>query len=75
MLQQGLDAVGTEPAPVHVRKQRCCSFPQWFLEPCLERTPSKCGQLSGSLLPPFPDASYVCSRPEVDGIPVKASQL
>ncbi|MGY4257800.1 hypothetical protein ACVI1L_004868 [Bradyrhizobium sp. USDA 4516] len=26
-------------------------------------------------LPPFTDASYVCARPKVDGIPVKASQL
>ena len=60
---------------MHVREQRCCSFPQRFLEPCLACTPSECGQRSGPLLPPFTDASYVCARPEVDGIPVKASQL
>lgn len=29
----------------HVGEQRCCSFPR-FLEPCLERTPSECGQRS-----------------------------
>lgn len=73
--QQGLHAVGTEPTPAHVREQRWCSFPQRFLEPCLERRPSECGQRSGPLLPPFTDASYVCARPEVDSIPVKASQL
>jgi hypothetical protein len=52
--QQGLDAIGTEQAPVHVWEQRCCSFPQRFLEPCLERAPSECGQRSGPLLPPVP---------------------
>ena len=73
--QQRMGAISTEPAPVHVREQRCCSFQQRFLEPRLERTPSECGQRSGPLLPPFTDASYVCTSPEVDGIPVKASQL
>ena len=75
LCQQRLDAVGTEPAPVHVGEQRCCSLPYRFLEPCLERTPSERGQRSGPLLAPFADASHVCARPKVDGIPVKASQL
>lgn len=70
--QQGLDAVGTEPAPVQVGEQRCCNG---SLSHCLERAPSECGQRSGPLLPTFTDASYVCTRPEVDGIPVEASQL
>ena len=75
LCQQRLDAVGTELAPVHVGEQCCCSFPYRFLEPCLERAPSEVVSGVHPLFPAFTDASHVCARPEVDGIPVEAGQL
>ena len=73
--QERLDAVGTEPAPVHVGEQCARSPPRRLLEPCLEGDPGVRGQRRASFLPPFADASHMGASAEMDGIPVEADQL
>jgi tripartite-type tricarboxylate transporter receptor subunit TctC len=69
--QERLDAVGTEPAPVHVGEQCARSPPRRLLEPCLESDPDVCGQRRASFLPPFADASHMGASAEMDGVPVE----
>jgi hypothetical protein len=73
--QERLDAVGAEPAPVHVGEQRARIAARGFLEPRLERAPGVRGQRRASFLSPFADASYMRACAEMDGIPVETDQL
>src|ERR1700674_1369424 len=73
--QERLDAVGTEPPPVHVGEQCARSPPRRLLEPCLESDPNVRGQRRTSFLPPFADASHTGASAEMDGVPVEADQL
>lgn len=73
--QQRLDAVGTEPGPVHVGEQRCRSFRNRSLSHAWSA--HRASVVSGVVrsFRPLPTHRHVCAGPEVDSIPVKASQL
>src|SRR5262249_29817651 len=73
--QERLDAVGAEPAPVHVREQRTRAAARRFLEPCLEGASRIGGQRRTSFLSPFADASHMRAGAEMDRIPIEADQL
>src|SRR5215467_6291893 len=73
--QQRLNAVGTEPAPVHVREQGTRSAPHGLLNPCLKGTSSARGERRASFLPTFADTSHVGTGTQMYGVQIETDQL